>query len=123
MIVTQAELAKALQISTTRIAEMVKTKVIASKKVGRTRKLFEESVAASLANCRVPAKGEPSGSADIAATLPRDWLTSKEAASFIGVCDNTLRSYVSKCVVPYYRLGIRGIRFRKSELENWARAS
>lgn len=45
------------------------------------------------------------------------WLTTAEAATYLGITDRTLFNLTSRGEVPYYKLGRRN-RFLRSELRN-----
>lgn len=48
----------------------------------------------------------------------KDILTIDEAAEFIGLAKQTLYSFTSRREIPHFKRG-KGIRFRRSELEQW----
>ncbi|MCV7317828.1 helix-turn-helix domain-containing protein [Mycolicibacterium confluentis] len=45
------------------------------------------------------------------------FLSTVEAAAYIGVSTNTLRSYVHKKIVPAHRVGPRLLKFDPAELD------
>ena len=46
------------------------------------------------------------------------FLTTREAADFLGLSLSTLYTWVSEKRIPFHRLG-RALRFRLTELEDW----
>jgi excisionase family DNA binding protein len=54
-------------------------------------------------------------SADSNSSLATEWLTTKQAADYLGVPVGTLRNMTSNGKVPYYKFG-RLNRYRLSEL-------
>ena len=48
-----------------------------------------------------------------------DVLVRKEAASFVRAGIRTLDYLVATGQIPHFRVGKRGVRFRKSTLEKW----
>ena len=51
---------------------------------------------------------------------PSPWLTTLEAASYLGVAVGTLRNWVSARYVPFARRG-RVVRFHREKLDLWLR--
>lgn len=47
----------------------------------------------------------------------RHYLSTAEAAAYLGVSKNTLRSYITKGIVPAHRLGPRLLKFDPAELD------
>ncbi|GJN99121.1 hypothetical protein NJB1907f44_32350 [Mycobacterium marinum] len=45
------------------------------------------------------------------------YLSTAEAAAYLGVSQNTLRSYVHKNIVPVHRLGPRLFKYDANELD------
>ncbi|WP_368681670.1 helix-turn-helix domain-containing protein [Mycobacterium intracellulare] len=45
------------------------------------------------------------------------FLSTAEAAKYLGVSQNTLRRYIHKKIVPAHRLGPRLLKFDPSELD------
>ncbi|MBF9315237.1 helix-turn-helix domain-containing protein [Mycobacteroides chelonae] len=45
------------------------------------------------------------------------YLSTAEAAEYIGISKNTLRSYVAKKVIPAHRVGSRLLKFDRTELD------
>jgi excisionase family DNA binding protein len=48
---------------------------------------------------------------------PNALLTKKQAADYIGVTTRTLDTYMSRRLVPFYRIGDKTIRFRPNDLD------
>jgi predicted site-specific integrase-resolvase len=48
-----------------------------------------------------------------------DWLTSEQARVLIGVSKPTLCRYRALGMIPFYRLGLKMIRYRRCELDDW----
>ncbi|TDZ45613.1 helix-turn-helix domain-containing protein [Mycobacteroides franklinii] len=49
-------------------------------------------------------------------SIPTRYLSTAEAAEYIGVSKNTLRSYVAKKIIPAHRVGARLLKFDRIEL-------
>lgn len=47
-----------------------------------------------------------------------EWLSTREAAEHLRICEYTLRNIVSMGKIPYYKFG-RRLRFLKSELNQY----
>jgi len=52
----------------------------------------------------------------------KHWLSTVEAAKYIGVSKNTLRKYVVKGLVPAHKFGQRLLKFDPAELDDAVRA-
>ena len=53
--------------------------------------------------------------------LKKEFLSINELSEYIGIKPKTLYSWVSKGVIPHYRiLGL--IRFEKHEIDNWLKS-
>lgn len=50
-------------------------------------------------------------------TPPPAWLAQAEAAEYLGITDRTLRRWVASGQLPAYRLGVRLLRFKQSDLD------
>ncbi|SLH30900.1 helix-turn-helix domain-containing protein [Mycobacteroides abscessus] len=50
-------------------------------------------------------------------SIPTRYLSTAEAADYIGVSKNTLRSYVAKKIIPAHRVGVRLLKFDRIELD------
>ncbi|VEG17740.1 DNA binding domain-containing protein [Mycolicibacterium phlei] len=50
-------------------------------------------------------------------SIPTRYLSTAEAAEYIGVSKNTLRSYVTKKIIPAHRVGTRLLKFDRMELD------
>lgn len=48
----------------------------------------------------------------------QNWLTTKEAALYLGISENAFRVRVSRYKVPKYKLGKRSVRFKVSDLNS-----
>ena len=49
-----------------------------------------------------------------------DWhMTVKEAARYLGFAVGTVYNKISRDEIPHVRIGARGVRLRKSELDRW----
>jgi excisionase family DNA binding protein len=48
------------------------------------------------------------------------WLTSKEAAAYLGISEGTIRNLVSSKVLPRHGAPGTRLRFRRSELDAYA---
>lgn len=46
------------------------------------------------------------------------WLSTVEAAKYIGVSKNTLRKYVAKGIVPAHKFGEKLLKFDPAELDD-----
>lgn len=47
----------------------------------------------------------------------RIWLTTKEAASYLGMSENAFRIFVSREKIPSYKLGKRSVRYNRKDLD------
>lgn len=56
---------------------------------------------------------------DDVAPAPKRLITYEEAAQRIGVAQGTLRSWVSRKMIPHYRLGKGLVRFAELEIDAW----
>ena len=52
-----------------------------------------------------------------------DWLTANEAAAYLKISQEALRSKVRRGEIPYHRTSARMIRFSRVELDAWVKAS
>lgn len=46
------------------------------------------------------------------------WYNLEEIANHLGVSKDTIRSYIKKCTIPYYKVG-RQYKFKLSEVDAW----
>jgi hypothetical protein len=55
---------------------------------------------------------------------PAELLNEDQAAEFLGLCKRTLQLWRASdsCPIPYIRLGLRKIRYAKSDLAGWVEA-
>ena len=42
-----------------------------------------------------------------------------EIAKYIGVKPSTIRTWIKKLQFPYYRIGGKLLKFKRSEVDNW----
>jgi len=54
--------------------------------------------------------------ADSSLKTENAWLTTEQAAAYLGISSGTLRNMTSNGQVPYYKLGPRRNRYRMCEL-------
>lgn len=55
-------------------------------------------------------------------TMMKRFLTTKEAAYYLGLKEPTLEKWRTMGIGPrYYRLGTKAVRYEVSDLEEWAR--
>lgn len=49
------------------------------------------------------------------------WMSSEEAAEYLGVDATTLRAWrlSGRYALPFYRIGTRAVRYRKEDLDAW----
>lgn len=47
-------------------------------------------------------------------------LRYREAASYLGICESTLRRLKRDGQIKFVPIGVRGVRFRRSHLDHWA---
>ncbi len=51
-------------------------------------------------------------------TEPEKWSSLEEIAEHLGVSKDTIRNWIKKDVIPYYRIG-KQYKFRISEVDEW----
>ena len=56
-------------------------------------------------------------------TAPDSWVSIKEAAAHLDVSTAFLRKAVRLRKIPFARLGTKALRFRKVDLDAWARSN
>ena len=49
---------------------------------------------------------------------PEKWSSLEEIAEHIGVSKDTIRNWIKKSVIPYYRIG-KQYKFKISEVDKW----
>lgn len=49
---------------------------------------------------------------------PEKWSSLEEIADHLGVSKDTIRNWIKKGVIPYYRIG-KQYKFRISEVDEW----
>ena len=55
-------------------------------------------------------------------SVTKEWLSSKEAASRIGITQRTLYRFIDEGQIPAYRIG-RGIRLQRPDVESFIEQS
>jgi len=48
-----------------------------------------------------------------------EWMTVKEVCEYLKISKESVYRYIKKEYIPHYRIGERGIRFYKKELDTW----
>ena len=51
-------------------------------------------------------------------TEPEKWLSLEDIAEHLGVSKDTIRAWIKKDVIPYYRIG-KQFKFKISEVNTW----
>jgi excisionase family DNA binding protein len=54
-------------------------------------------------------------------TVPERWANIREIAEHLGVSDDTIRIWIRKDKIPYYRIG-KQYKFQFSEVDEWVRS-
>lgn len=49
---------------------------------------------------------------------PEKWSNLEEIAEHLGVCKDTIRNWIKKGVIPYYKVG-KQYKFKISEVDSW----
>jgi len=49
--------------------------------------------------------------------VPKQWLSAREAADYVGVCRSTIHNWVNRRLIHQYRIGRGVVRYSRQELD------